>query len=82
MITIRTLGLAILGGLPVLDLPLEGVDFRPDGRYVVTAGDDGMVRVFVVAIDDLMNLARSRLSRGFTDEECRTYLHQAACVED
>jgi WD40 repeat protein len=61
--------------------PLEGVDFHPDGRYVVTAGDDGMVRVFVVDIDDLMELARSRLSRGFTQEECQTYLHLPSCEE-
>jgi WD40 repeat protein len=63
-------------------LPLEGVDFHPDGRYVVTAGDDGMVRVFIVDIDDLMELARSRLSRGFTEEECQRYLHLPSCVED
>lgn len=61
--------------------PLEGVDFHPDGRYVVTAGEDGMVRVFVVNIEDLMDLARSRLSRGFTEEECRTYLHLPSCEE-
>jgi WD40 repeat protein/serine/threonine protein kinase len=61
--------------------PLEGVDFSPDGRYVVTAGDDGMVRVFVVTVEDLMELARSRLSRGFTREECRTYLHLPPCEE-
>jgi hypothetical protein len=53
-----------------------------DGRYVVTAGEDGMVRVFIVAVEDLMELARSRLSRGFTQEECRTYLHLPSCVED
>ena len=63
-------------------LPLGGVDFSPDGRYVVTAGDDGMVRVFIVAIEDLMELARSRLSREFTQEECRTYLHLTSCEED
>jgi len=62
--------------------PLEGVDFSPDDRFVVTAGEDGMVRVFVVAIEDLMALARSRLSRGFTNEECQTYLHQPSCGEN
>jgi WD40 repeat protein len=64
------------------DLPLEGVDYSPDGRYVVTAGDDGMVRVFIVSIVELMELARSRLSRDFTHAECREYLHLPACVED
>lgn len=60
-------------------LPLEGIDFSPDGRYVVTAGDDGMVRVFAVAVEDLINLARSRLSRGFNEDECQTYLHLSTC---
>ncbi len=64
------------------NLPLEGVDFSPDGRNVVTAGEDGMVRVFIVAVEDLMELARSRLSRGFTHEECQRYLHLPSCVED
>jgi hypothetical protein len=34
-----------------------------------------------VNIEDLMDLARSRLSRGFTEEECRTYLHLPSCEE-
>jgi WD40 repeat protein len=63
-------------------LPLGGIDFSPDGRHVVTAGDDGMVRVFIVDVEDLMELARSRLSRGFTDEECQRYLHLPTCVEE
>ncbi len=62
-------------------LPLEGVDFGPDGRHVVTAGDDGKVNVYVVSIQELMEVARSRLSRGFTQEECQIYLHLPACPE-
>jgi WD40 repeat protein len=63
-------------------LPLSGVDFSPDSRYVVTAGNDRMVRIFVVAVDDLMVLARSRLSRGFTIDEGQRYLHLPSYVEE
>ena len=32
-----------------------------------------MMRVYAVSIGDLVNLARERLSRGFTDEECEQF---------
>ena len=63
-------------------LPLEGVDISPDGRHVVTAGDDGTVRVYIASFEELMDLARARLSRGFTQEECQRYLHRPSCVEE
>jgi WD40 repeat protein len=63
-------------------LPLGGIDFSPDGRHVVTGGDDGMVRVFIVSVEELMEVARARLSRDFTSAECRQYLHLPSCVED
>ncbi|MEE9216242.1 MAG: WD40 repeat domain-containing protein, partial [Anaerolineales bacterium] len=62
--------------------PMEGVDFSPDGRHVVAAGNDGLIRVFVASLEELMDLARSRLSRGLTGDECRQYLHLTACPED
>ena len=58
---------------------LQGVDFSPDGRYVVTAGSDGIVRILIVSVEELMEVARSRLSRGFTKAECRRYLHVDEC---
>jgi WD40 repeat protein len=51
------------------------VDFSPDGRQLVTASTDGTVRVFLTRIDDLIALARSRLTRDLTTQECRQYLH-------
>jgi WD40 repeat protein len=63
-------------------LPLEGVDFSSDGRHVVTAGDDGTVRVYIVSFEELMEVAKARLSRDFTQDECQRYLHLPACVDD
>lgn len=51
----------------------------PDGRFLATAGGDGTVRLFVLSVDDLLELARSRVTRSLTDEECRRFLHVDRC---
>jgi WD40 repeat protein/serine/threonine protein kinase len=63
-------------------LPLEGIEFSPNGRQVVTAGGDGTVRVYVVNLEELMNMARAKLSRDFTQEECQRYSQLLSCGED
>jgi WD40 repeat protein len=62
-------------------LAVTGVDFSPDGRYLVASGSDGTVRVYVLANDELIALARSRVSRGLTREECQRYLHVDRCPD-
>jgi WD40 repeat protein len=62
-----------------LELPVQGVDFSPDGSRLITAGSDGTVSEYIISIDELMEVAQSRLSRGFTTDECRIYLHLDAC---
>jgi hypothetical protein len=57
---------------------LGSVAFSPDGRFVATAGDLA-VRVYVLPLDDLISLARSRLTRQLTADECRRYLHRQDC---
>jgi hypothetical protein len=39
------------------------------------------VRVYLLSIEELVALARSRLTRGLTDEECQQYLHVDTCPE-
>jgi WD40 repeat protein/serine/threonine protein kinase len=58
----------------------DGLAFSPDGtRLAVDVGDT--VRVYALDIDDLIGLARDRATRGFTDQECRQYLHLERCPE-
>jgi WD40 repeat protein len=57
---------------------LTRVAYSPDGRRLITAGPDAM-RVHLLPIDDLVSLARSRLTRWWMLEECHKLLHQELC---
>ena len=70
-------------GQPLLNLlgggrGLSGVAFSPDGNRLITSGDDG-IRIYVLPINDLAALARTRVTRGFTLAECQQYLHLTQC---
>lgn len=56
-----------------------GVSFNPDGSQLATAGADGTIRVYTLEIEDLIALAKSRLTRSFTTVECQKYLHVEFC---
>ncbi len=59
-----------------------GVSFSPDGKHVATAGGDGTARIYTMDMDELTNLARSRVTRALTTEECRGYFHLEQCPDD
>ena len=58
---------------------LRRVAFSPDGRRLATASADGNVRVYILPLDELMAVARSRLTRGWTEAECRRFLATDRC---
>jgi WD40 repeat protein/DNA-binding SARP family transcriptional activator len=56
----------------------DALAFNPDGsRLAVNVG--GVVTVYALDVDDLVRLARQRLTRSWTEDECRTYLHREEC---
>ena len=70
-------------GENLLTLPADNqgvgtVSFSPDGQRLAVGGASG-VSVFVLPIDEVVALAKSRLTRTLTTEECQTYLHVAEC---
>ena len=63
------------------DGPLASVGFSPDGSKLATVSGDGVARVWALDLDDLIAIATDRLTRGFSDDECRQYLHLERCPE-
>jgi WD40 repeat protein/DNA-binding SARP family transcriptional activator len=55
------------------------VAFSPDGSKLLSVGANGLVHVWALDLDQLINIANSRLTRALTDDECRQYLHVARC---
>jgi WD40 repeat protein len=61
---------------------ISGVAFAPDGGFLaasVTDGTIGTVRVWVLGLEDLVEVARARVTRPLADEECRRFLHLERC---
>ena len=68
-------------GRELLTLPgIGGAAFSPEMRRLATMNrDDLTLRMYVLQIEDLVSLAKSRLTRSLTMEECQKYLHREDC---
>jgi WD40 repeat protein len=64
---------------PVESSDIEGVAFSEDGSRVAVIYSDGRIIVHAIALGDVIEIARTRVTRGFTNDECRTYLHVSTC---
>ena len=58
---------------------VSAVVFSHDGTHLAAAGEDGSIRIFTLRIEELTALARERVTRALTQDECRRYLHEAGC---
>jgi WD40 repeat protein/transcriptional regulator with XRE-family HTH domain len=73
-------------GQELLTLPgseggVYGVAFSPldGGSHLAVASHDGVTRIFLLQIDELLALAQTRVTRSFTTAECKKYLHVGQC---
>ncbi len=55
------------------------LDYSPNGLRLVSVDEIGIVRIWALDLDELIELARQRLTRTLDEDECRQYLHQATC---
>jgi WD40 repeat protein len=58
---------------------LTSVAFSPDGSQLAAGSRDGTNHIYLLKIEDLVALARQRVTRSLTTEECQQYLHVATC---
>jgi WD40 repeat protein/DNA-binding SARP family transcriptional activator len=69
--------LALAGTFALTDLA-----FSPDGTQLAAGSADGTVRIYVLPVSELMSVARQRLTRGWTQDECVQFLHQDRCPRE
>jgi len=53
--------------------------FSSNGRWLATANADGIVQIYALDIRDLLEVARKRVTRNLTAEECKRYLQSEVC---
>jgi len=65
--------------LPSYEQAVGEVAFSPDGSLLAVTTADGQARIWSLDLDDLLHIAQHKLTRSFTEEECRLYLHVETC---
>jgi DNA-binding SARP family transcriptional activator/WD40 repeat protein len=61
--------------------PIDAVSahFNADGSAISVVYSDGRILGYPIAFEEAIAMARSRVTRSLTDEECRQYLHVPGC---
>jgi sugar lactone lactonase YvrE len=57
----------------------NSVVWSPDGRRLATASEDHTVQIYAMDIRELLDLARSRVTRNLDADECKRYFQSVTC---
>ena len=55
------------------DGPVGSATYSPDGKRIATAGSDGIVQIYTTDMEELLQIAESRVTRQLTTEEKEKY---------
>jgi WD40 repeat protein len=58
---------------------IDSVAFSPDSKRLATVGQDGIVQVYALDIQSLLKLAKKRITRPFTPDDCQRYFSGGGC---
>jgi WD40 repeat protein len=67
--------LSVIGGRLAArtDGPITTLAISPDSRWVVTGSSDNTARLWLLQVNDLINLAHITVGRNFSADEWRLY---------
>jgi WD40 repeat protein len=57
---------------------LLSITYSPDGKYLATTDANGVMRLYLMQIEDLVALAQERVTRELTPEERAQFLQEGA----
>ena len=55
------------------DAGVLSVAYSPDGQRIATAGADGIVQIYTTDMDELLEIAKRRVTRQLTAKEKERY---------
>ena len=61
--------------------PAVKVAFSPDGKRLTAVSAEGEALVYALSLEELVAVARRRVTRAMTPAECRQFLHAERCPE-